>query len=237
MSPKHFFFSPERHPGASNLDSRTGGEAITVIANRPSDPDSQEVFVGISMDYSSADKGEAWAAVDANEVRDAIDRAVGKREEAAAAKPYRPIDRDRLLRHIEDLEATLTRRNERHGRDQERIRELEAEVFTLREIKDSYEEPKTAREYLQLAWEAATVPEDGTIHEREAFIVKSPSDATPTIYEGHGCSYTARPHGDYERRLLDPRVEPAADEKRRAEYEAQGLEGWEIELLLSHDRG
>lgn len=90
MSPKHFFFSPEHHPGASNLDSRTGGEAITVMANRPSDPDSQEVFVGISMDYSSADKGEAWAAVDANEVRDAIDRAVGKREEAAAAKPKAP---------------------------------------------------------------------------------------------------------------------------------------------------
>ena len=45
--------------------------------------------------------------------------------DSAAAKPYRPVDRDRLLRHIEDIEATLARRNRRHEEDQERIRELE----------------------------------------------------------------------------------------------------------------
>ena len=35
------------------------------------------------------------------------------------------LRKDRWLRHIEDIEATLTRRNERHEEDQERIRELE----------------------------------------------------------------------------------------------------------------
>lgn len=83
MSPKHFFFTPEGHPGTSNLDSRTGGEAITVTPNFPSKPDRQELFLGISMDWSGAEPGEAWAAVDADELRDAIDKAVGPREEEA----------------------------------------------------------------------------------------------------------------------------------------------------------
>ena len=99
-----------------------------------------DMFIGIDMHWDGADPGEAWAAVDANELRDAIDKAVGPREPKPweGSKPYRPLDRDRLLRHIEDVEAALTRRNERHEQDQERIRELEAEVHTLREIKDSY---------------------------------------------------------------------------------------------------
>ena len=115
-------------------------------------------------------KGPKLTGLDANELRDAIDKAVGPREadklfrdqasiycevavhpvfdecwtfdnpsaeamiekldelsgsDSAPAKPYRPVDRDRLLRHIEDLEATLARRNRRHEEDQERIRELE----------------------------------------------------------------------------------------------------------------
>ena len=59
-----------------------------------------DVFIGIDMHWSSAHRGEAWAAVDANELRDAIDKAVGKREGAKGSdpRPYRPIDRDRLLR-------------------------------------------------------------------------------------------------------------------------------------------
>src|SRR5699024_5498064 len=128
----------------------------------------------IDMHWDGADPGGAWATVDANELRDAIDKAVGKREGAKGSdpKPYRPIDRDRLLRHIGDIEATLARRNERWERDHERIRELEAEVFTLREIKDSYEEPKTAREYLDLAFEAGHVPEDGKIHEGEQYVLQ-----------------------------------------------------------------
>ena len=67
----------------------------------------------------------AFIGVCADELRDAIDKAVGPREGAEPARPYRPIDRDRLLRHIEDIEAALARRNRRHEEDQERIRELE----------------------------------------------------------------------------------------------------------------
>ena len=72
-------------------------------------------------------EGGNFTGLDANELRDAIDKAVGPREAEPRedSKPYRPVDRDRLLRHIEDIEATLARRNRRHEEDQERIRELE----------------------------------------------------------------------------------------------------------------
>lgn len=228
---------------------------------------------------------EFFAAVDANELRDAIDKAVGPREKtdgqaaidyaadswyeiknhdffddcydmdsiahhkivkkldilvgaeragAKAARPYRPIDRDRLLRHIEDVEAALTRRNERWEKDQARIRELEAEVHTLREIKDSYEEPKTTREYLQMAWENATVPEDGMVYDGEPCIVAVDGKYAIAAAEGDAEAWNVDPVSGIEGpiRLLDPRVDPMADEKRRAEYEAQGLKGWEIELLM-----
>lgn len=152
-------------------------------------------------------------------------------------KPYRPIDRDRLLRHIEDVEATLTRRNERHEEHQALIRDLGEANLALKELLVETQRPKTAREYLDLAWKNATVPEDDIL-----------PAGTPTItrfINGEEISFGANPDGytadlqargghgiAYERRLLDPRVEPTADEKRRAEYEAQGLEGWEIELLM-----
>ena len=189
-----------------------------------------DMFIGIDMHWDGADPGEAWAAVDANELRDAIDKAVGPREPKLweGSKPYRPLDRDRLLRHIEDVEAALTRRNERHEQDQERIRELEAEVHTLREIKDSYEEPKTAREHLDLAWENATVPEDGMIHEGEGYLFRftdgglRPGVATAT-HPAH--------HGMY--RLLEPRVEPTEEERRQAIVDKHGLQDWEIELLAA----
>ena len=290
MSPKHFF-ADESDRGISNLDSRTGGEAITVMPNFPGKPDCQELFLGISMDWSHAERGEAWAAVDANKLRDAIDKAVGKREEEAdwrdsdrievdgtegrivvgretvgkyagqwvfpsglhfvddavarlhpkavpasmpkpweGSKPYRPLDRDRLLRHIEDVEAALTRRNERHEQDQERIRELEAEVFTLRQIKDSYEEPKTAYEYLDLAWEVAVVPEDGMIHKGEEamVMVHGRGDGPGVIIRGSDTP--SRPGGGVEYRLLEPR--PTPEEKRRKELEGKGLAEWEIEILM-----
>lgn len=210
MSPKHFFFT-EAQQGTSNLDSRTGGEAITVTPNYPGNPEGREVFLGISMDWSGAKPGEAWAAVDADELRNALDKAVGPREEPEpweGRKPYRPIDRDRLLRHIEDVEAALTRRNERHEQDQERIRELEAEVFTLREIKDSCEEPKTAREHLELAWEAAIVPEDGTIHAGEEFLCKDEYGIRQPALGPSSHSFPAGFLG-VERRLLEPRAEEA----------------------------
>lgn len=281
MSTKHFFFI-ENHQGTSNLHSRTGHEAITVTPNFPGKPDRQEVFLGISMDWSGAKPGEAWAAVDADELRDAIDKAVGKREPAsldddesirqrleawgaivdhpffekvfgrldaegslldgmvkrldrAEVRPseghlhtYPAKDRDRHLRHIEDVEATLTRRNERHEQDQERIRELEAEVARLEaEVFHDY----TARECLELAWEAAIVPEDGEIHEGEAFLCKDESGIRQPVL-GNAPHAIPASHLGVERRLLEPRVEPSKEDSYRKELESKGLAEWEIELLV-----
>ena len=98
--------------GATTVISNNGGATVN------------EVYISISQPTS----GQAFTAIDADELRDAIDKAMGLRKgtESPVAKPYRPIDRDRLLRHIEDIEAALTRRNERWEKDQERIRELGA---------------------------------------------------------------------------------------------------------------
>lgn len=298
MTPKHFFVAEGRQ-GTSNLDSRTGGEAITVTPNFPGKPDCQEVFLGISMDWAHAERGEAWAAVDADELRDAIDKAVGKREEEAdwrdsnrvevdgiegrivvgretvgkhvgqwafpsglhfgddavanlnpkavpastpkpweGSKPYRPLDRDRLLRHIEDVEAALTRRNERHERDQARIRELEAEVIDLiRRYSEQGDKllasygSKTAREYLDLAWEAAIEPEDGMIHAGEEHVIQGPSGRI----DGPLCAASDRSallFGGTERRLLEPRPEPSKEDSYRKELEGKGLAEWEIEILV-----
>lgn len=219
MSPKHFF--PESVRGTSNLTSPAGGDYITVTPNRPPDLDSQEVFIGISMDYSSADKGEAWAAVDASELRDAIDNAVGPREGAKGsdAKPYRPIDRDRLLRHIEDVEAALTRRNERHEQDLGRIRELEGLLAVA--------EAKTPREYLQLAWDAAIIPEDDMIREDEEHLIRYKGGRI--AHSGpFGLDLVARRDEVLERRLLEPRTEK---DERQALIDEYGLEDWELELL------
>ena len=205
-------------------------DAEIVVSNNGNPERPGDMFIGIDMHWDGADLGEAWAAVDANELRDAIDKAAGKREGAKGSdpRPYRPIDRDRLLRHIEDIEAALARRNERWENDQSRIRDLEAEVHTLREIKDSYEEPKTAREYLELAWETATVPEDGMIHEGEGYLFRFTDGGLRP-----GVATAAHPahHGMY--RLLEPRVEPAEEERRQAIVDEHGLQDWEIELLAA----
>ena len=166
-------------------------------------------------------EGGNFTGLDANELRDAIDKAVGPREadklfsdqaiiyhqvamhpvfdecwtfdspsaeamiekldelfdsDSAAAKPYRPVDRDRLLRHIEDIEATLARRNRRHEEDQERIRELE-EIAMRRGDRIDELEAKLEAEA------AAPSPEEQI-------------------------------------------------EARRKEYEDKGLADWEIELLM-----
>lgn len=228
MNPKRFFF-PESVERVTHITAPEGA-CVTVHANRPFDPSSEEVFVGISMDFRLADSGEAWAEIDANELRDAINRAVGEREGAKGSdpKPYRPIDRDRLLRHIEDVEAALARRNERWENDQSRIRDLEAEVHTLREIKDSYEEPKTAREYLELAWEAAILPENGVIHRGEKYIFRyEDGDLETRTAAGDRVMHSDR------LRLLEPRVEPTEEERRQAIVDEHGLQDWEIELLAA----
>ena len=166
-------------------------------------------------------EGGNFTGLDANELRDAIDKAVGPREadklfsdqaiiyhqvamhpvfdecwtfdspsaeamiekldelfdsDSAAAKPYRPVDRDRLLRHIEDIEATLARRNRRHEEDQERIRELEGIAMRRGDRIDELEAKLEAEA-------AAPSPEEQI-------------------------------------------------EARRKEYEDKGLADWEIELLM-----
>lgn len=166
-------------------------------------------------------EGGKFTGLDANELRDAIDKAVGPREadklfgdqaiiyhqvamhpafdecwtfdspsaeamiekldelfdsDSAAAKPYRPVDRDRLLRHIEDIEATLARRNRRHEEDQERIRELEGIAMRRGDRIDELEAKLEAEA-------AAPSPEEQI-------------------------------------------------EARRKEYEDKGLADWEIELLM-----
>lgn len=182
---------------------------------------------------------QAQISVDPNKLRDAIDKVVGERLAAEpASKPYRPIDRDRLLRHIEDVEASLTRRNERWERDQECIRELEADLARARSAVEvqvqrvkELAEIKTTREYLDLAWDAAHVPADGMIHEGEEFLCK---DENGIRQPALGTASHSLPADllRIERRLLDPRVEPTEEDLYRKELEDKGLAEWEVQLLL-----
>ena len=209
-------------------------------------------------------EGGKFTGLDADELREAIDSAVGPREadmlfrdqasiycevavhpvfdecwtfdnpsaeamiekldelsgsDSAPAKPYRPADRDRLLRHIEDIEATLTRRNERHEEDQERIRELRARVEELESP-----ESLTVDEHIEAAWDAAHVPADGKIHPGERYIFRFENGNV-----SRNVAHTPLAAG-HKYRLIDPRTEPTPDERYK------GLEEWEIELLLSHNR-
>lgn len=188
-----------------------GDYVINVQCNSKERPD--ELY----LNMTSGDARYAWAAVDANQLRDAIDRAVGPREEPEGVKPYRAKDRDRLLRHIEDLEATLTRRNVRHERDQGLIRNLTQKLIDL-EAKAA--EKKTAEEYLELAWEAAIIPPDGVLHQGERYILRHSHGGFST-----GVAHTERITSLS--RLLEPRPEPTAE----SVAEKHGLEEWEIELL------
>lgn len=150
-----------------------------------------------------------------------------------ASKPYRPVDRDRLLRHIEDVEASLTRRNERWEKDQARIRELEMAVGRAKneaEVREAQLLALTPRELLERAWKNATVPEGDIIPEGTPTI----SHHTPDYFmaDPKGADYDLPARGDWgERRLLDPRVEPTAAEKRQSLIDEHGLEDWEIEIL------
>lgn len=234
----------------------TQGKALAVSANYPIDRDRlapdkrRSVFLEITRPFEE----NAYIAVDADDLRKAIDKAVGPTEEPAPIKtpglrnaievsastkaypadpekPYRPVDRDRLLRHINDLEATLARRNARHEEDQERIRELERDLDEAEKDLDAAE-TKTAREYLDLAWETAYVPQGDEIPEHTPSITKYKGGdigAWPV-----GSLYTLPVRGTWgERRLLD--APPTDAEKRRAEYEAAGLKDWEIELLMGSE--
>ena len=226
-----FDFIPDRDNPTTLTAPLCDAEIVVSTNGNPERPG--DVFVGIDMHWSSAHRGEAWAAVDANELRDAIDKAVGKREGAKGSdpRPYRPIDRDRLLRHIGDIEATLARRNEQHEQDQARIRVRDEEIKSLEaqvEALVADAASKTAREYLELAWETATVPEDGMIHEGEGYLFRFTDGGLRP-----GVATAAHPahHGMY--RLLEPRVEPTEEERRQAIVDEHGLQDWEIELLAA----
>lgn len=252
------------------------GENATVVHGFPDLAVGRNNVSGNDVYLEVSGRGAShFTAVDANELRDAIDRAVGKREgdklfsdqasiyqqvalhdafddywgptstpsaddmlekldrltEAPAKgsdpKPYRPIDRDRLLRHIEDVEAALARRNERHERDQERIRDLEAEL-SLSEAKRKIIADLGPRDLLELAWERACVPEDGMVHEGEQLISRLHSGgllvSSPKLSERVARSG----------RLLDPRVEPTKEDLYRKDLEGKGLAEWEISLLVEH---
>ena len=161
----------------------------------------------------------------ADDMLEKLDRLTGAPAKGSDPKPYRPIDRDRLLRHIEDVEAALARRNERHERDQERIRDLEAEL-SLSEAKRKIIADLDSRDLLELAWERAHVPEDGMVHEGEQLISRLHSGgllvSSPKLSERVARSG----------RLLDPRVEPTKEDLYRKDLEGKGLAEWEIELLV-----
>lgn len=150
--------------------------------------------------------------------------------EGNGTKVYPARHRDRHLRHIGDLEATLTRRNERHERDQERIRELEAEV-ALSEAKRKIIADMTPRELLDVAWERAHAPEDGMIYKGEEAMVMVHGRGDGPGVVIRGSDIPSRPGGGVEYRLLEPRPEPTVEERRQALIDEHELEDWKIELL------
>ena len=228
--------------------------------------DCTDVFLGIHMHWGPADNGEGWARLDANELRDAIDKAVGPREgaESPVAKPYRPIDRDRLLRHIEDIEATLTRRNRRHEEDQEKIREVLEQNERLMERVEELEEIAMRRgdEIDELEAKLAAPSSEEQL-ERLSVGLEAKLNP-PRLLDTHDSKGKGIPAIEVERVVAaneDPysrsfRFYEAGDDfgwwgraeevlalglsaedfkpfdPRRKKYEEQGLEPWEIEILM-----
>ena len=229
---------------------RLGAGLLEVAANTvPADEVQGTVHLAISGDKF----GSSWTWVDPDELRDAIDKAVGPREgaESPVAKPYRPIDRDRLLRHIEDVEAALTRRNARHEEDQEKIREVLAQNERLMErieeleakaAAPSLEEQIEALEKVPAGYEVVLDPPRllDTPESREWGV---PPVMVDRIYrEDSSVSFRFRDAeggwGWYARPVCALKLGVTAEdfgpsiETRRKEYEAVGLAEWEIEILM-----
>lgn len=141
---------------------------------------------------------------------------------------YPAEQRTRHLNHIADVEAALTRRNEQRLEHEARIRELEVAVGRAESAKNAaeakfHDDPMTARELLELAWDQATVPKDGMIHTGEAFLSKTPDESVASVYSPAATSRPSGTEGSYERRLLDPRPEPTRHPKAQ-EIEDQLIE-------------
>ena len=170
-------------------------------------------------------------------------------------KPYRPIDRDRLLRHIEDIEATLARRNRRHEEDQERIRELEGIAMRRGDRIDeleakleaeatapSLDEQIEALKKVPAGYEAVLDP-PRLLDTPESREWAAPPIMVDRIYRDDparglrfrdsrdGYGWYARPDCALQLGVTAEDFGPSA-EARRKEYEDKGLADWEIELLL-----
>lgn len=166
---------------------------------------------------------------------------------------HRECDRRRVrwLRHIEDIEGTLTRRNARHEEDQEKIRELEATIAGLRTIiegleakaaKPSREEQLEALEKVPAGYEVVLDPPRPLNSGASAAWCVPPIVVDRVYREGRGSSLRARSvsdgHGWYvpEEAVLElgltaeDFVESA--EAKRKKYEDMDLEEWEVELLM-----
>lgn len=276
MDQEPTFFFREDHQ-SSNIVTETG-DYVTVTPNHPGDLDEQDVFIGISMDFFSARSGEAWTAIDVDELRDALDKAMDPRgldptredsrieawneiadhrffaplfsgpgtpEESlieqmiarldrAEVRPseghlhtYEAKERNRHLRHIEDIESALGRRNRTLEEVERRNRELLTRVAQLEERIDELE-GMTPEEHMEAAWDAAEVPEDGNIHDGEWYINRY-----------HGLWRVLRSYGGTaagaDARIVKPRPE-FTEAELREKYESAGLDEWEIEMLIGGKR-
>ena len=163
------------------------------------------------------------------------------------------LRKDRWLRHIEDIEATLKRRNERHEEDQERIRELEATITGLRSTIEgleaeaaapSPEEQLEALERVPAGYEVVLDPPRllDTPSARARCIPATMVKRITTRADGMGgldfllddtesFSWYGFAQQALELGLTAEDFGPSI-ETRRKEYEEQGLADWEIELLL-----
>ena len=226
--------------GATTVISNNGGATVN------------EVYISISQPIS----GQAFTAIDADELRDAIDKAVGPREgaESPVAKPYRPIDRDRLLRHVSDIEATLTRRNRRHEEDQEKIREVlgqnehlmerveeleaklaapsaEEQLAALEKVGDGQEVVLDPPRRLDTESSRAKRIPATDVERVTAHVDRAGEQAFRFYVVGDSFGWYGRAQQALELGLTAEDFGPSAV-ARRKEYEDKGLEPWEIEILM-----
>lgn len=247
-------------------------------------------------------EGAKLTGLDANELRDAIDKAVGPRETAAphdddsirqrleawgkvasheffddafqglgdgesfldgviakldrvsAQQGYPAKQRDRHLRHIKDIEATLARRNRRHEEDQERIRELEGiamrrgdridELEAKLEAEVAAPSPEEQIEALPIGHEVRLDPprrlseipgigKGGYVTRVfiRGYVGEGNSPKVRMQESGKEWWVDARHVIELGLRAEDFKPHDEVERERRKEYEDKGLADWEIELL------
>lgn len=85
---------------------------------------------------------------------------------------YRPSRMARQIRHSENLQAIITRRNERHEADQERIDDLKAKLKEAK--KAAKQDAKPVATQPQGPWDQAIIPEDGIIPAGTPYLIRRP---------------------------------------------------------------